>query len=176
MDRLAATGAGNAVGTEAPALRTPGVVEEVARSGTDAQPSAGDLDIVLDPRPRSVAIARHAVGRLLASAPLIPTERVEDVLLLVSEVVTNAVMHARTTVRVTALAAAGRVLVAVTDDDPQHAPCTAERGTMATSGRGLRLVELLASSWGVEVGETSKVVWFEAAYRPGTIDLRAELA
>lgn len=152
------------------------MVSEVARSAAQAERSDGDLDIVLAARPPSVAIARHAVGRLLDSAPLIPAERVEDVLLLVSEVVTNAVMHARTAVRVTALAAAGRVLVAVTDDDPHHAPARAERGTMATSGRGMFLVDLLASSWGVEVGETSKVVWFEATYRPEAIDLRSEPA
>ena len=176
MARLRAAGAGNAGGKGALALRAAEVVEEVARSGTDAEGRAGDVDIVLAARPHSVSVARHAVGRLLDTAPLIPTERVEDVLLLVSEVVTNAVMHAGTAVRVTALAAAGRVLVAVTDDDPGHAPCRVERGAMATSGRGLRLVELLASSWGVEVGETSKVVWFEAVYRAETIDLRAEPA
>jgi len=67
----------------------------------------------------------------------------------------------------------GRILVAVGDDDPQHAPSRDDRGAMATSGRGMHLVELLASSWGVDVGQSSKVVWFEATYPLGARNLRS---
>ncbi len=151
------------------------VVGEVARFDTDSDiecRGAETLDIVLDALPLSVSTARHAVGRLMEDSFDVPPEVAEDVLLLVSELVTNAVLHARTAVRVSARAEADRVMVAVGDDDPHHAPLRPEQRAMATSGRGMMIVELLASSWGVDVQPTSKVVWFEAAYRPSSFDLR----
>ena len=130
--------------------------------------------MVLDALPRSISVARRVVGGLLVPT-LVPPEVAEDVLLLVSELVTNAVLHARSAVHLSAVVEPGRVLVAVGDDDPHHTPVQPDRGAMATSGRGMRLVELLASSWGVETSASSKVVWFEAAYPPTLIDLRATL-
>jgi len=149
------------------------VVGNVVRPDTDTERTRPDsVEIVLAALPRSISTARHAVGSLLVPPPLVPPEVAEDVQLLVSELVTNAVLHAGTAVHVSARVEPGRILVAVSDGDPQHAPRQPERGAMATSGRGMRLVALLASSWGVEVRETSKVVWFEMAYRPGSLDLR----
>lgn len=114
---------------------------------------------------RSVAEARRFVrGELEAwGAP----DLVDSAALATSELVTNAVLHAGTAVRVSARAEAGCISVAVGDEDPQHAPRRDDGGLMAPSGRGIHLVELLASSWGVEVRESSKVVWFEAAYPVG---------
>jgi len=99
---------------------------------------------------------------MLAATRLIPVELAEDVVLLVSELVTNAVLHAGTIVRLRASAEDGRVLVAVGDDDPLHEPLSPLYEPSATSGRGIRLVDQLATTWGVEVFESSKVVWFEA--------------
>lgn len=148
-------------------------MDEVACSDTEVERSDGlSLDLVLDAVPRSISVARHAVARLFDPALRIPAELAEDVLLLVSELVTNAVLHARTTVHVSARLERGRILVAVGDDDPHNAPRRSEPGVTATSGRGMRLVDLLASSWGVEMGPTSKVVWFEAAYESDPLDLR----
>lgn len=145
------------------------MVGYVARFDTSTEGRGRSLDIVLDALPRSVSTARHAVRELLDSI-LIPTEVVEDVLLLVSELVTNSVLHARTAVRVRAWAEVGRVTVAVGDGDPLNAPRWADRGPTASSGRGMRLVDLLASSWGIDIRETSKVVWFESAYGPSLVD------
>ena len=152
------------------------VVGEVSRSDTASERSgAASLDLALAALPRSISTARHAVARLLQTKP-VPEEVIEDVLLLVSELVTNAVLHARTEVHVAASVEPGRVLVSVADDDPEHAPHRPERGALATSGRGMWLVERLATAWGVEVQTTSKVVWFETTFRLETIDLRASLA
>jgi anti-sigma regulatory factor (Ser/Thr protein kinase) len=153
------------------------VVGEVSRSDTDSERSgAASVDLALAAVPRSISTARHAVARLLQTTPPVPDEVVEDVLLLVSEVVTNAVLHARTEVHVEASVVPGRILVSVADDDPLHAPHRPERGALATSGRGMHLVERLATTWGVEVFATSKVVWFETTFRLETIDLRARFA
>lgn len=124
------------------------------------------IDIVLPALPRSVPMARHAVAELLYDNVGVPILVIEDVLLLVSELVTNSVLHARTETSVSATVRSGRVSVAIGDGDPRHAPVLADRGLGATSGRGLLLVDALASAWGVEVAEHTKVVWFEATYEP----------
>ncbi len=128
------------------------------------------IDISLPAVPASVAAARHAVADLLNGIEEMPVVVVEDVLLLVSELVTNAVLHAGTYTRVSATVRPGRVVVAVGDADPHHAPFLAERGSMATNGRGVMLVNALATDWGIDLRDTWKVVWFETSYDPsGTI-------
>lgn len=137
------------------------MVGAVIRPEPDTERSHdGAVDVVLASLPRSISAARRAVAGLLDPA-LVPAEVVEDVMLLVSELVTNAVLHARSAVHLSACVEPGRILVAVGDNDPDHGPLRPDRGAMATSGRGIRLVELLASSWGVETSSRSKVVWFE---------------
>ncbi len=134
------------------------------------------MNVVLDSLPPSISAARRAVAELLDPA-VVPAEVVEDVMLLVSELVTNAVLHARSAVHLSACVEPGRIVVAVGDDDPDHGPLRPDRGALATSGRGIRLVELLASSWGVETGTRSKVVWFEIHHKSSSqaqavVDLR----
>jgi len=151
------------------------VVNEVEHAEMHREPGLGEgLDIVLDPEPLSVTTARHTVGRLLLGAhPPPPLAVVEDVLLLVSELVTNAVLHAGTRVHVQATVEPGRIVVVVSDGDPAHTPHRPDRGALAASGRGMRLVELLASSWGFDLRARSKAVWFEAVYPVTSLALRA---
>jgi DNA-binding NarL/FixJ family response regulator len=85
---------------------------------------------------------------------------VELVELLSSELVTNAVHHARSDARVTAAVIGSRVRVSVSDDGPGlpvAGPSTAE----AMSGRGLHLVDALSAAWGVDPGDPGKTIWFE---------------
>ena len=83
---------------------------------------------------------------------------VEDAVLLTSEVVTNAIVHAGTDLVVTVGLDGPRARVAVRDDD-----VTAPRKREPTleSGRGLTLVEALAGSWGTFSYGDGKAVWFE---------------
>ena len=82
--------------------------------------------------------------------------------LLVSEVVTNALVHAGTTIEV-AFAFVGRGLrVEVTDGSP-HAPSPRGYGPNAGTGRGLMLLEEMVDDWGVVPGERGKTVWFQIA-------------
>ncbi len=121
------------------------------------------------PEPAAVAAARRFVRDTLrtwqvAGRSASQDELVDDAVLLTSELVTNAVVHAGTPVQVTCRLAAGAVEVVVLDrhpvqliPDPQLAEITeAER----TSGRGLMLPSELASSWGVTYARTAKAVWF----------------
>ncbi|HUD35310.1 MAG TPA: ATP-binding protein [Streptosporangiaceae bacterium] len=94
--------------------------------------------------------------------------RADDIAVVVSELVSNAIRHApprrscgrRTTaVRLGLLRPDGHVLCAVVD--PSHEPpVPGEPGQFAESGRGLHVVSALADHWGYAiVKDTGKVVW-----------------
>ncbi len=82
--------------------------------------------------------------------------------LLTSEVVTNALIHARgaQSLTVSVLPAAVRVEV---EDSSSLLPTRRRAGVDAVSGRGLAIVGALALAWGVEPGPRGKRVWFEVS-------------
>lgn len=124
------------------------------------------LRLDLPATPTAIAQARAALEAL---APQVGPERLSDLRLLVSEVVTNAVRHAGRTadarVVVVARPGPGCVRVEVHDegagfaapDDPGPRP-------EGTSGWGLFLVERLALRWGTEPAPDA-YVWFELETR-----------
>lgn len=87
---------------------------------------------------------------------------VDTAILLVSEVVTNAVLHARSPLRVRVTTGDGFARVAVTDGSPVP-PRLHTFSHMSATGRGLRMVEQLSRAWGVETSNDGKTVWFEVA-------------
>lgn len=97
-------------------------------------------------------------------ARVVPSERLEDVVLAASELVTNAVRHsgARGAGSLAmSVELEGRSLrVQVEDPGPGFDPSLAiQSGPLATSGFGLHLVERLADRWGVASDGTTRV-WF----------------
>ncbi|MCX5400621.1 ATP-binding protein [Streptomyces sp. NBC_00102] len=95
--------------------------------------------------------------------PRIGTESVETAELLLSELLTNALIHTRNGAAVTATVEGARVRVEVRDfasGMPQSYVPNADDGT---HGRGLILVRSLADTWGVEAQSLGKIVWFEVA-------------
>jgi len=79
--------------------------------------------------------------------------------LLVTELVTNAVLHAKTAVEVCLERLTdSRVRVEVRDGSKVR-PSLRYHGLDATTGRGLAMVSQLAQSWGVDVGDHGKIVW-----------------
>ncbi len=110
-----------------------------------------------EPQGDQVLVARRFVAATLASWHLAHG----DVPLLVSELVTNAVLHARSDFSVTVVAHDDRVRVEVFDSNPRL-PAPADVPAEAYSGRGLLILQGLANAWGVEAhaGE-GKTVWFE---------------
>lgn len=86
---------------------------------------------------------------------------VEVAVLLTSEVVTNAVLHACSSPRLrVAPTPCGGLYVGVGDDSGQP-PVLRADDAGALGGRGLHLVSSLSSRWGVRSGPPGKVVWFE---------------
>lgn len=102
------------------------------------------------------AQARAEVARCAASLGL--DEVCDDVLLLVSEMVTNAVRYAVPPVRVEISAGDDDVVVAVCDGSPQP-PARRDSCQDAEGGRGMLLVDLLTEDHGVRTDPPGKAVW-----------------
>jgi anti-sigma regulatory factor (Ser/Thr protein kinase) len=107
---------------------------------------------------RSAGIARRFVLDMLSRWGHFPNA--ETAALLVSELVTNAVLHARTPLHLSLRTTGGRIRVEVSDGDRER-PTLRDPEPVSPGGRGLVLVDRLASAWGVEERPTGKVVWFE---------------
>ncbi|MFF9283587.1 SpoIIE family protein phosphatase [Streptomyces griseosporeus] len=112
----------------------------------------------LSPTAANVAVARRFVRSALSG---VPADMVDTAELLVGELVTNAVMHARTEIETRAWVTEGRVHVRVSDLRPDRGLVPHDRHPYACTGRGLALVEELATSHGAHSGEDRKTVWFE---------------
>lgn len=82
--------------------------------------------------------------------------------LAVSEVVTNAILHAATPFRVRVASSEDAVRVEVFDSSP-GTPIRKEFEPHAVTGRGLGIVDQIAESWGVTPTQDGKTVWFEMA-------------
>ncbi|MER6979545.1 PAS domain S-box protein, partial [Streptomyces carpinensis] len=108
--------------------------------------------------PASAASARRFVGAALRD---VPSDLSHTAQLLVSELVTNAVLHARTEVEVGVRVHGGRVRVRVTDQRPSRGLVRQDCPPYAGTGQGLALVEHLASRHGVHADDRQKTVWFE---------------
>lgn len=112
----------------------------------------------LPPTTDSVPLAR----RFARSALRESTWDVDTVVLLVSEVVTNAVLHARSAIVVRVEDRRDVVRVEVQDGSPVP-PRMHHFARSSATGRGLRLLDRLAAAWGVssDAPGGGKVVWFE---------------
>ena len=115
--------------------------------------------IRLPPDGRSTGQARRFVADVLSGAG-ITGETLDAAVLLTSELATNAVLHARSDLTVVVTVSAGGVRVEVADENPRL-PSPVFVSVDALSGRGLQLVQAVASSWGIETHDSGKVVWFE---------------
>jgi anti-sigma regulatory factor (Ser/Thr protein kinase) len=117
---------------------------------------------MLNPHPTSVGAARRFVRDVLMSRQ-VADGVVSTVELLTSEVVTNAIVHGRSGPQLIVMVDAGVVRVSVRDLSPD-VPVRRLGQVDDVSGRGVVIVEELASAWGVEreLGG-GKQVWFEVA-------------
>ncbi|MFD8424976.1 SpoIIE family protein phosphatase [Streptomyces sp. NPDC059466] len=117
-----------------------------------------------DPVGRSVATARSFVRDTLQGWGF--ADIVDDAVVLTSELVTNAVVHAGTSADVLCLRSDEGVRIEVADRYPEREiPLQASAVNMGSpdreGGRGLQLCAALAGHWGVEYSPTHKQVWFQ---------------
>ena len=103
---------------------------------------------------------REFVGRVVGG-----TGVADDVVLLSSELATNAVLHSASggdgTFTVLVLVEGGLVRVEVHDRGSAEVPAIRQSRQLADSGAGLNLVDYIADRWGFYGGPSGRVVWFE---------------
>jgi anti-sigma regulatory factor (Ser/Thr protein kinase) len=136
-------------------------VETTNRPGGRCVVNGEGLRLQLDGDPRAPRTARRAIAEWL-NALGCSSERRHGLLLVVSELVTNAVVHARSAPEVVATHRARRVRVEVYDNDV-NPPVVRDPSTLdGGGGFGLAMVAALSVRWGWEPTATGKRVWAEA--------------
>ena len=117
----------------------------------------GGLEREFPPEPLSAPAARKFVLSLGWSDDSDMNVRLATV---VSEIVTNAILHARTPFIVSVSPDPAAIRVEVTDGSASF-PARRNYDAIRPSGRGLAIVDAMADRWGVATGPTGKTVWFE---------------
>jgi len=132
-----------------------------SQPGTAANVTDGpelDEGLTLPSGPRSAAAARRYVVEICRAGGY--RGDYDTLMLLVSEVATNALIHGAGQVRVRVRNHGLRLRVEVCDDS--HAmPGQRAFDRDAEGGRGLALVDALAHAWGADPTPGGKTVWFE---------------
>lgn len=152
---------------DGPGPRQGALSEKPGRAVPGARLPASDASFDLPARSLSVGTARRAVRDLLTVWD-VPEGVRDDVVLVVSELITNALVHAGGT-RITCRLhrAAERIRVEVADEITGEAetalPVACRPGPEDQHGRGLLLVEALSLGWGVTLpsDRPARVVWAE---------------
>lgn len=135
------------------------LAEQVGQDRASETADASVTEVLtLSADPRAVREARQLTARLCALAGLIE-DVCDTAVLLTSEVVTNAVMHGRSQARIVVTVGPREVLVEVGDDNSRP-PVLQPHDEDALGGRGVGLLEVAASAWGVRDQPVGKVVWF----------------
>jgi anti-sigma regulatory factor (Ser/Thr protein kinase) len=119
-------------------------------------------DVLLPCAPASVAVARrHITADLLAAGVF--EAAIGDAALVVSELLSNAVLHAcplpGQCLRVTWIVGAGSVEITVTDGGGPTRPRAAGGSLSSPGGRGLGIVEYVSRHWGVRADGPGTTVW-----------------
>ncbi|GGV13492.1 ATPase [Streptomyces litmocidini] len=113
-------------------------------------------------------LAQRALSEWFGAAGEPGRVPVQDALLLVSEVVTNASTHGGVPYELRLDGADGRLRVQVSDTNPARPRPRGRHHPSLPSGHGLYLLERLAAAWGCVPRARGKAVWFEVevAARP----------
>ncbi|MFG2951211.1 ATP-binding protein [Streptomyces adustus] len=140
---------------------SPAVEDERALKALELFGNPTEAEVPLPSRPESAATARRLAQVVVLRHWGLTPRMAEDAVLLVSELVGNAVRH--TGARVFGLRMRRRRgWIRVEVRDPSRGlPCLMPVQEMDVSGRGLFLVDKLSDRWGVDLLPRGKTTWFE---------------
>jgi CheY-like chemotaxis protein len=134
-------------------------------------PSVHTVDIAAKMFPRHPASASQA-RRFITDACTrcgCP-ERADDARLIVSELATNALLHAGSQFEIRVRRSERRLRIEVGDAAPDALPNPQTPSDLSECGRGLTLVSSLSALWGIEPTDSAKIVWAELEIFPGAKD------
>jgi PAS domain S-box-containing protein len=123
-------------------------------------PPLATAELTLQPQPQDVAAGRSFARHTLAGWG--QAYLADTACLLASEILTNAIRYTRQPISLRLHRTDREVIAEITDDDP-HLPALVLTEPTDEYGRGLALVETLASSWGSLPANGGKTVWFALA-------------
>jgi anti-anti-sigma regulatory factor/anti-sigma regulatory factor (Ser/Thr protein kinase) len=137
----------------------------VALAAHATLPGPRRLDLVLPPRPEATAAARELVDR--ACAQWRTGYLADSAALIVTELVANGIEHAGTPMRLSIAHRTWHLHLALRDESPLPLRRVGGDDDDRDSGRGLLIVEAMASAWGCVRTPGGKVVWATLRLRPG---------
>ncbi len=118
-----------------------------------------DLDCDLPAAPEAAGMARRLVREVLTQAGA--SHLMDDAMLVMSELATNAVRYGAAPIRAHAGIEGGSLILAVQDSRASDLPYPKVLTATEPNGRGMHLVAAMASRWGWDRNANSKVVWAE---------------
>lgn len=131
----------------------------IAREGSAAD-AVHSVSLSLLPE----AHAPHAARQAVMGLTVVPDDRLDAIQLLVTELVTNSVVHAGLRpgeeIELSITRSSAGLRVEVVDGGPGFEPPPPPDDPFAESGRGLALVDMISDRWGVARDERTRV-WFE---------------
>jgi len=120
--------------------------------------------LTLPPEPSSAAAARRFVADALQGCAI----DIDIVVLLVSELVSNVVLHAGTPLEVEVASRGAHMRISVTDGS-SAVPTLKHDPPDSVTGRGLTMIATAAASWGIDLHAGGKSVWFEVPISSGPL-------
>ncbi len=137
----------------------------------EAEPSWESVSIDVPANEAAVAMARWSVSETLERWA-IPRPTIDDVVLLTSELVTNAIIHGRPPVELHLRRSRSELLLEVLDA-ANYLPRIVRPATTDEHGRGLQIVTRLAGRWGIRMTDGGKAVWCTTPISPQSARARA---
>lgn len=117
----------------------------------------GRLQLRLEPVPTAPAAVRRRLSDELPGWGVGP-DALDAALMVSTELVTNAVEHARTALELTVEPDGTDIVISVRDSSPSD-PCLQPHRVLARRGRGLQMVAALARQWAWTAHPDGKTVW-----------------
>ncbi|MFJ9544046.1 ATP-binding protein [Streptomyces sp. NPDC101225] len=140
---------------------SPAVEDEQALKALDLFGNPTEAEVPLPSRPESAATARRLTQVVVLRQWGLTPKMTEDAVLLVSELVGNAVRHTGArTFGLRMRRRRGWIRIEVRDPS-RGLPCLMPVQELDVSGRGLFLVDKLSDRWGVDLLPRGKTTWFE---------------